>query len=741
MTATAGASGTAYERVLAQIKGLTIDSTTGRSVEGVLIEHGIMTFMLESGTIAHMKTVEGRRVGSVFIGKGTVTFQPNTTTEQVNLTRFYPSSVFQEDITQIVFVCTDNTISDQVDAFPATKDVSEHQKVAENVWSSMLFYNEEREFSYSLARTILNGYATSVFRARADRGGDMSASLGYNPYDEEPYRLDLIRMPNRPKLGYNVCMCPDVNGPTKRTGTGISRGDLALTIQHNISIELDRSLDLKGVDRVDFTVVKDSLRTLDLDLYPTLEVDSITMAGVGKLPFYRPKKSSSIWVDLPRAHAKDEKFSVTVHYHGDVFERYKDYIILVTSTDWYPSHSGWHHTFFDVEFTYPKSMTLAAVGSRSSMKTTDDVTISRWNSGRQLRNYSFHVGFFKREEVPNDPSIPRGAVLYLTGDQIETVAMDIKQSLEFYTKLFGTLPVDSLIATELPGNHGEAFPGLLHLSSYAFYVADDAETDRFFSESFTSHEIAHQWFGVSVDWASYRDQWVSEGFAEYCALMYSQLASRDSDKFFSLLEEYRKEIVSFGKKDIGKDLPPPAIAIGYRARAGAASDWAYNIFVYRKGAWVLHMLRNMMLNLQTMKEDVFMKVMREFYARHKGKPTSTEDFQKTIEDVTGVNVQWFFDQWVYGNKIPTYTYAYKSEKQADGTYKNFVRVKQSGVPDSFQMYIPIKVVLDDGTFARYHIMMKGAEATMELPTTKSEIDELIFNDLASVLCETQKESF
>jgi hypothetical protein len=732
---------TKYGRMLDQISHLTVDSAAVRDVEGVMIEHGLMTFVLDSGTVAYLKPVAGRRVGVVFRGRATVSFQPNSVTERTNLNRFYPNEAFVEEVSQIVFAVTDQTLTSQIDGFPTVKNVDGFDMIVERNWKALVLQSDEREFDDALARALLNGYAASVVWAHVQRGDDLAAYLSHDPFTTEPYRLALQKLPNRQPNLFIASQCAAQAETGAVDHSGVDDGDLVATVQHNLQIELDRSLDLVGKDRLDMTVLADSVSVIDISLYPTLTVDSIRLVGHGVVPFSRGKDCYKSWVDLPSPLKKGEKFSLEFFYHGDVFERVEDYTILQTSFLWYPAHSYRHLTFFDATFTYHEGMTLAAVGARGSVTTSDGKTTTRWTTGRQVRNYSFHIGFFKREEVPPVQGIPRAAVLYRTPDQIETVVTDMKQTLEFFTKLYGPLPIDSLIATELPGSHGEAFPGLLHLSWYAFFISGDQSTDNFFGEQFTAHEVAHQWWGIGVDFGSYRDQWLSEGFAEYSCLLYSQLAARDNERFFKLLEEYRAEIVSFGKKDIGKDLPPPAIALGRRVSQGAPRNGAYGTFVYNKGAWVLHMLRNMMLDLNTMKEDVFMTTMREFYMRHRGKRATTADFQRTIEDITGVSMQWFFDQWVYGNTIPTYTVAYASVKQADGTYKNTMRIQQSGVPETFQMYVPIKVTLDDGTSKRYRIVMKGAEATMDLPSTTSEIDDLIFNDLASVLCDVRTESY
>jgi len=284
---------------------------------------------------------------------------------------------------------------------------------------------------------------------------------------------------------------------------------------------------------------------------------------------------------------------LTVSMSGGIIERVRDYTILKTSLDWIPAHSYSQKALYDITFSYPSSMSLLSLGKQESISTTDRTTTSRWATSVANTNNSFHLGLFKSRELETTKETPSATLHYNTIDQVDAVASDIQQSLLFYTRLFGQLEIKHLNATELPGTHGEAFPGLLHLSSYAFVRADNAATDDFFGEQFTSHEVAHQWWGITVKPRTYRDRWISEGFAEYSCLRYSQLAAKEGQKFFRLLDEYRKQIMGFGKKAIGKNLAPPPVELGHRVSDGAGmSGGAYNAFVYYKGAWVLHMLRS-----------------------------------------------------------------------------------------------------------------------------------------------------
>lgn len=733
-----------YLELRDQIDHVQLDTASIRSVDGLFYEHGLISMILDSGSIALIEPIGSNRVGVVFIGKGSVTFRPNMATERTNLQRFVNTDVFVVDISTAVYVTTDTAFLALVNDLPKGGSSEGMTKLINAQWPSLTMGEADTLMNDAIAKTFLNGYKKDFMLMRIGTRSGTDAIIAYNPYSIEPYMLELRKHReftiDSPIL---VCQCSADNEQAATTDDGVDDGDLVRTLSHTLKIDIERDFDLTGIDRVEMAVNEDSLRWVNFDLYPTLKVDSITIVRPGttsaeSISFFRAKNSATAWVELPQSLHRDNKFTLIFYYHGDVIERIEDYSILVTSMMWYPAHSYFHKTLFDIAFTYPASMTLASVGRRTTDTTIDDRHHARWESGHAIRNCSFHIGFFKRNDVAASGGAPKAVVLYKTTNQADIVTQDIQQSLLFFSKLYGKLSIDSLIATELPGNHGESFPGLLHLSSQTFFTADDND---FFTEQFIAHEVAHQWWGSNVDFKSYRDQWLSEGFAEYSALMYSQLAAADSKKFFNLLESYRTKILSFGKRFIGKNLPPPAISLGYRVDMGATEPGAYSIFVYSKGAWVLHMLRNMMININTMDENTYFTVMRTFYSRYKGKRTSTREFQQTIEELTGANLEWFFDQWVYGNQIPTYTYAWKKEQQADGKWKITMRVKQADVPISFKMFIPLKITFDDESHMRLRIVVTGDVSTLELPLFDKEPDEFTFNDLSSVLCEVAEESF
>jgi len=163
------------------------------------------------------------------------------------------------------------------------------------------------------------------------------------------------------------------------------------------------------------------------------------------------------------------------------------------------------------------------------------------------------------------------------------------------------------------------------------------------------------------------------------------------------------------------------------------------LVVYQKGAWVLHMLRNMMLNLRTMDEQPFQAMMRDFYQTYRGKRASTEDFQRVVERHVSQPMDWFFRQWVYGTAVPTYTVSWNAEPLTDGRYTLRLRVRQTDVPADFTMFVPLLIQFGDGQ-ALVRVKVKGevTETSLALPDRPTQVT---LNPLESVLAEVKTEEW
>jgi aminopeptidase N len=313
----------------------------------------------------------------------------------------------------------------------------------------------------------------------------------------------------------------------------------------------------------------------------------------------------------------------------------------------------------------------------------------------------------------------------------ETVGADVSKSLRFFQSMYGPPPAQRFYATETPTFDGEAFPGMIALSFATFAQTDDRGDD----EVFRAHEVAHQWWGIGVDFMSYHDQWLSEGFADFSGLWYLQTVRHDNTRYFGMLHRWRDGIL------MRKEEPGP-VALGYRVASVKDEDLNdYQTVVYHKGAWTLHMLRILMLDLKTMNEDKFQQTMQDYYRTYAGGRASTEDFRKVVERHLGLDMGWFFTQWVYSAAIPTYRVSYRAQSADNGQFKVRLRVRQENVPDDFQMYVPVTVDLGKDRVVRLRVKVRGPSTEVDLPLVPAEPKSLRFNDLDGVLGEVKMEGW
>ena len=316
------------------------------------------------------------------------------------------------------------------------------------------------------------------------------------------------------------------------------------------------------------------------------------------------------------------------------------------------------------------------------------------------------------------------------------VGADVANSMAFFRKIYGEPFVDHFYATEIPYMHGEAFPGLIHLSWATFIQTGDYG----YSEIFRAHEVAHQWWGIGVDFRTYHDQWLSEGFAEFSGLYYMQNVLKDNKKYFNVLENWKKEIFQNRKYILGSGQEAGPIWLGYRT-SSSSTRGDYNLIIYKKGAWVLHMLRNLMMNPKTLEEKYFNSMLRDFYTSFRGKRASTEDFQEIVEKYVGVDMNWFFQQWIYGTDLPEYYFSYKTTKTANGKYHVKCKVEQKGVSENFQMYMPFRIDFKGDRFARLRYLIKGPVTVIDLPLTSLKPKKITLNEFESVLCNVKYEKW
>jgi aminopeptidase N len=266
--------------------------------------------------------------------------------------------------------------------------------------------------------------------------------------------------------------------------------------------------------------------------------------------------------------------------------------------------------------------------------------------------------------------------------------------------------------------------------------------DRGYWKIVTPHEVAHQWWGHTVGFSSYRDQWMSEGFAEMSASIYLQVIEHNQGKFLSFWKDEHELLTErdeFGFR--GVDAGP--VTMGYRMNNTRTGDLARRL-IYPKGAYILHMLRMMMADNRTGDQN-FKEMMRDFVKTYSGQPATTEDFKAMVEKHMTPDMKaagdgtmgWFFDEYVYGTALPSYKVDSSFDTNAEGDVVMNLKLTQSNVDDHFRMIVPVYLEFADNRVMRLGRVRIAGNNTVDqkvpLKGLKEKPRRLLINYMADVL--------
>ena len=719
-------------------------------VHSLILHRDTAQFELESGKHYLLNPIGGRVVGAVFIGKGTFDFTPPLAIERERLRLFRKSTALSEPFTEAVFLFSDSTLTElqhRLTFGPGRPPADAKRRVEQAL--DYLGDKDQQSLDVDLMRPMLNGESTGLFYAHMARDGTDPWMFMFNPQEMESVQL-LTRAKHTGFTRYSEVVTQfAARGDTLRTNGRRERRAEAWIDQYTMSIRLPQTgtgeLDFRADATLRITTDTAAGPWLAFYLFSKLKVDSASWEGGVPAVAFKGKDSSILWVRLDKALARGDSRVLRLFYHGDLIDRFGDWFFIKSSISWYPLSLDQRNVArFDLTYFTPEGFRLASVGQRGdSAGEPGHMVRTRWVTEAPIRNASFNLGLFDQKEL-SEPGIPPVTVLW--SDQMhryigqgggpsggknmdKAVGGDVLGAMQFYQNVFGEAPVKHFFATEIPYLHGEAWPGIVGLSYVTFHETNSEGYD----EVFRAHEVAHQWFGIGVDYATYRDRWLSEGFSNFAGLWYMQTRKQSKDKYFDMLRRWKADIM------LRRNDPIP-IWLGHRVATASTGD-DYSAIVYEKGAYVLHMLRILLLDLKGMKEDRFTTVMREYYTTYKGKAASTEDFQAVVERVTGQKMGWYFDQWVRGNAVPTYRVAWKADPTPDGKFQVKLRVLQEQVPDDFIMYVPVTLDLGNEQVARFRVKVAGPKTELDLPPVPVKPKDLKFNDLEGVLAEVKMTSW
>ncbi len=767
-------------------------------VNNLLLKRDAANFMLKTGEIYFITPVEGKVTAAVFIGDGELSLTPPMEAEKSSLKIFTGEGSITERFSELVLRFSDNTFEEVKKSSSATmKTGGSQSSQARSAFRDNQDLLRKRFRDNRELRTLMDLYNSS-------RDGYFAAFIDGKRYNKLVFQLEPLGVPGARPEEVGLLSYGETDGglwtafhreDEFKNGTASSSEDRRLIdiTRHQIDGTI-KGAHLTATDRITFKNLIAGTRVVPFELFGSLRVTRVQDAKGNEIGFIQEDKNedADFGVILPKALDAGQTYELSVQYDGGDALRDSgggNFILRPRST-WYPGNA---HTLFaedraifDMTFRFPKNLTFVGTGAPAEPDSRDgDLAVAKWSSGQtELAVAGFNYGKFKKkvvadkdsgydvefyanQEVPDELKAIQNEIERLesqgyktmttlgsitTTNMADAALADAQNSMRIYNAYFGKLPYTRIAMTQQPeGFFGQAWPTLVFMPYLAYIdttqraqlLGTRGATDTFW-RYVGPHEVAHQWWGHVIGWDSYRDQWMSEGFAQFSASLYVQFI-RGNDKFLDFWEELRHQIVD--SSPMTKDRKPYTVGPvtqGYRLNSGKTGAIAQNL-IYPKGAYILHMLRMMMHNQRDGGDKRFQDMMKDFVKTYYNQPVSTEKFKAIVEkhmtdemDFGNHKMDWFFNQWVYGTEVPAYRLEYKVT--SDGVMTG--KISQSGVSDNFVMIVPIYVDMGKG-WARLGSARLLGNSTVEitgvkLPAVPKRVAVAAMNDVLATSIENSK---
>ncbi|MBZ5555057.1 MAG: hypothetical protein LAO21_20270 [Acidobacteriia bacterium] len=755
------------------------------------------TFIFKSGSLYFLAPVASKVTGAVFVGEGNFQLSPLLKSERQSLSILTKDSegVINEEFNQLVLRFTDGTYEELKKAgsvAPGSADSHARDVLGDN--QSLLRRTLHYNLSGRILQDLLGDHQGGLFYAFI-KGKKYSGKLLFaiDPHGVpglgdlppvEPEEVALLTYDDS-KLGI---WCSFHLASEYNTGKAVgNQKNGVIHIEHQeLDTTIERNARIQGTATTKFIVQSAGVRVAPFDLFPTLRVESVTDSAGQALSFIQEGKDDDpqFSVILPKALGAGESYVIKTTYGGK--EAVRDSgggnYYPVARDNWYPNSRFGDYAEYEMTFHIPKGLTMVATGTPVSNENDGNQNVSRWRSEVPQAVAGFNFGKFRKQEAKDNqlgytiesyanteqPDIfrelqadieqeeQRGNRSETTLGSLDTTGLIKKAlaegqiSIALYTTYFGPIPYKRVALTQQTAtNFGQSWPTLVYLPITAFldttirHQLHIDDTKGFF-KIVGPHEVAHQWWGHAVGFASYRDQWMSEGFAEFSSSLYVQVIQKKTQEFKKFWDDERNLMLernNFGKRAI--DVGP--VTMGYRLSNSKSGFDIYQRLIYPKGAYILHMIRMMMWNNRTADEK-FIEMMRDFIKTYANQTATTEDFKAMVEkhilpvmNVTGDGkMDWFFNEYVYGTSLPNYALDYSVNNSPDGKLMLHVKMTQSNVDDNFAMRIPIYLELADSRVIRLGGVLlqgnKSIEQDVPLEGLKEKPKRVMLNYFNDVLC-------
>jgi len=749
------------------------------------LRRGDGKLLFDDGLLAFFLPLDGKITGAIFSGRGHVLATPRDPVEKQQLAHFLGTPVLDQDFTTAYLRFTDDTADELLRQLQHAKVAPETNSALADAWQAAVLARNP-QYSFRILSESFSQSPRPIFAAML---GGLSIGQFEFLYDlsrEEPQSFAQSR-----KAGTNDYY--DVWAAYSLPGTvRIPPAFRALHYKIETSIRADNSI--SGEARVRIRAERSGERLIAFQLDASLAAEPATIEGETLFTF--PDIASSaeergvlgndhVYVLLPHPVSTGDEFELAFRYKGNVIHDAGNGVLVVGAREeWYP-RLGDPSAFasYEMTFHWPRKLRLAATGIKIDEREDGDIRTGHWETDKPASVAGFNLGEYAIATLAgNGYTIdvyankqleqalldrlrqPGGGLVDISphaygavptarlnlpmpeprpADALKQLARDIDSSIRFYETYSGPFPDRHLSVSQIPGTFGQGWPGLLYLSTFSFLPAEAQERaglttsgQEHFHDLVPFHEVAHQWWGNVVGWSSYRDQWIDEAFATYLSLLFADSQKSPDRRLRVWLDRYRKRLLEKNEEgivpaDIG------AVILGSRLNS-SRTPGGFDQLVYGKGAWIIHMLREMLREPGTKNPDArFIALLNGLQTKYAYRALSTDDLQSELEAVMTPamaiegrkSMEWFFSDWVRGTGIPHYQLDY-SVKPTEKGFAIKGKLSQSGVAISFVAPVPIYSA-NGGYLGR--VIAGGPETVFHFVSAR-EPGKLLIDPQMTLLC-------
>jgi len=764
------ASATQSPREIYQgLNALRVDPKEIYPVSELRLRRGGVNLTFSDGTIGFLEAYEGRVTGVVFSGRGHVSANLRDPAEKQSLAHFLGVPLLDQTFSGAYIRFDDGSADEILEQLRHNGTTPRKDDDFAATWNKSMA-NLSPDESARLLLDWLSETPAPFFHAELldERIGAFDIIVDSRKTDSVMIGQD--RWANGTRF-YNVW----ASFPEKDTSAP-PRAFAPVSYSIDTTIEADRSL--QGTTTIELRAERGGEQGVALELSRFLTVQSAQDADGHSIDFLQnetlnrnqlgERGNDFVLVFLPEPARAGQTYRIRLSYRGSIISDAGNGVYFVGDRGtWYP-HVGSMGQFaaYDTTFRWPRKLQLVATGEKMEEREDGDQRVGRWHSEGLAPIAGFNLGDYIVEnmeiasgikiEVAANPALenliaqhtrPQSIVgqeaPVLTGPHrrasappvfsdemaipvagaLREVGQEIADAIRFEQQWMGAFPYRRLVVSQVPGAVGRGFPGVVYLPSLSFVPVIEQQSAGITQNSQEAlnaivpfHEVAHQWWGNVVGWDNYRDQWLTEGLANYVALAGADAEKPGAHVLAQWLDRYRKTLTSpsstgkddqkgnpqrfqeTGQKGDATSTPDDAGPLVHGFRLNSSRDpQAYQKVIYGKGTWVFHMLRMMLQDPGSKNPDErFVKLLRGLLESYRYRALTTDELQKAVERIMtpamaiegGRSMDWFFEQYVKSTGVPAYEVKYSVRPVAKG-FQVRGKLIQKNVPDSFVLRVPI----------------------------------------------------